>query len=110
MVVGSKMILAFIKLVFLATVSFGRPLAIENVKIVSLNDEPSLARLMLIYLNLDKFSYHPFVVSSEGCNEVAVLLMTYLQWSLTYPIEYVSTKVINMIPGINESKSLVIHI
>ena len=56
MAMGSEMILMFINLVFLATLSFERPLATQNVKSISLNNEQSLARLMITYLNLDERS------------------------------------------------------
>ena len=56
MAMGSEMILMFIKLVFLATLSFERPLATQNVKSISLNNEQCLARLMITYLNLDERS------------------------------------------------------
>ena len=66
------MTLRFINLEFVAILSFGRPWTAQNKKCTSLRNQPSIARPVLIDLNLDELCYYPLMVrvdrSGGSCN------------------------------------------
>ena len=105
------MILSFINLKFVAVLSFGRLLTAQSVNCTSLHNQPSIARPVLIDLNLDELCFYPFMVRVDRCGG-SFNTHDDLSGRIFVPnkTKDVNVKVFNTIAGINESKSVVKHV
>ena len=73
-----KMIFSFVKLRFVETLIVRMQLTSQSKKCISLNNQPSSVKSMLIDLNLSELRYSLFLVSLDRCDGCLTPLMTSL--------------------------------
>ena len=62
-----KMIVKFVKSTFLEILIFGESLTTQNVKCISLNNQPCLVSFTFIDFTPSELHYYSFVVSLDRC-------------------------------------------
>ena len=81
------------------------------IKCVSMNNQPCLVRPTLIDLNPDKHHYYPFIVSMSRCDgSCNTLEDPFGRICIPNKIKNLNLEVLNIIKGINESRTLAKHI
>ena len=68
------MVFNFIKFIFTAIISFGRPLISQYIKCVSLNNQPCMTIPTITDLNPNELHYYPFTVSLGRFNGIFNIL------------------------------------